>query len=212
MFIVRGEDGGRIHETELQDYPPGHLYCVQPKAWMDRTRWDVYLVEMLAYVQSEMEPVLFLACLACKQNASISKNRPHLNENSVVLLDNFDAHVTPASHECVQSAYNLELIMLPPNCTHVCQPLDVGVMGPFKSILRSKWLIENVDELLDENGYLRPTTPDSDVSRKAPAKRLATIRRAIDAWAEISEECIRKSFEKAIPGRKNFATTIEVVV
>ena len=104
-----------------------------------------------------------------------------------MLLDNFDAHVTPASHEWVQSAYNSELFMLPPNCTHICQPLDVWVMGPFKSILRSKWLIESVDQLLDEYGNLLPTPPDSDFSRKAPAKRLATIRRAIDAWAEISD-------------------------
>jgi hypothetical protein len=50
MFIIKGEDGGRIDETELRDYPEGHLYCVQPKAWMDRARWDVYLVEMLGYV------------------------------------------------------------------------------------------------------------------------------------------------------------------
>lgn len=51
MFIIKGEDGGRIDETELRDYPEGHLYCVQPKAWMDRARWDVYLVEMLGYVK-----------------------------------------------------------------------------------------------------------------------------------------------------------------
>ena len=48
MFIVRGEDNGRIEQSELDTYPPGHMYCVQPKAWMDRTRWDAYLTEMLA--------------------------------------------------------------------------------------------------------------------------------------------------------------------
>jgi hypothetical protein len=52
MFIVRGEDGGRIDASELETYPPGHLYCVQPKAWMDRVRWDEYLVEMLEYLRS----------------------------------------------------------------------------------------------------------------------------------------------------------------
>ena len=53
MFIVRGKDGGRIDETELQSYPEGHLYCVQLKAWMDRVQWDVYLVEMLGCVLSQ---------------------------------------------------------------------------------------------------------------------------------------------------------------
>ena len=52
MFIVQGEDGGRIDAGELETYPPGHLYCVQPKAWMDRIRWDEYLVEMLGYIRS----------------------------------------------------------------------------------------------------------------------------------------------------------------
>ncbi len=47
MFIILGEDGGRIEEGELATYPSGHLYCVQPKAWMDRARWDVYMVEIL---------------------------------------------------------------------------------------------------------------------------------------------------------------------
>jgi hypothetical protein len=50
MFIVRGEDNGRIEQSELDTYPPGHLYAVQPKAWMDRQRWDLYLAEMLPYV------------------------------------------------------------------------------------------------------------------------------------------------------------------
>jgi hypothetical protein len=51
MFIVRGEDGGRIEEGELETYPAGHWYCDQPKAWMDRIRWDVYLVDMLGYAR-----------------------------------------------------------------------------------------------------------------------------------------------------------------
>lgn len=71
-----------------------------------------------------------------------------------MLLDNFDAHITAQSHECVESAYKSSLYLLPANCTHVCQPLDVGVMVPLKAILRSKWLIESVDELLDEAGNL----------------------------------------------------------
>jgi hypothetical protein len=121
--------------------------------------------------------------------------RPHLADNSVVILDNFDAHVTPESHACVKDAYNSKLCLLPPNCTHVCQPLDVGVMGPFKAILRSKWLLESVDELLDENGNIRDCSVSS---RTAASKRIATIKHAIDAWGEISEDLIRKSFDKAL--------------
>jgi len=122
--------------------------------------------------------------------------RPHLADNSVVILDNFDAHVTPQSHACVKDAYNSELCLLPTNCTHVCQPLDVGAMGPFKALLRLKWLLESVDEILDEIGNIRDC---SGSSRTAASKRLATIKRTIDAWGEISEDLTWKSFDKALP-------------
>ncbi len=118
-----------------------------------------------------------------------------MNENSVVLLDNFDAHVTAASHECVRSAYSSELSLLPPNCTHICQPLDVGVMGPLKAILCSKWLMESVDELLDDRGNIRT---DADRIRTAKEKRLATINRTVEAWNEITADVIQKSFVKAL--------------
>ncbi|RHY55266.1 hypothetical protein DYB30_008128 [Aphanomyces astaci] len=69
---------------------------------------------------------------------------------------------------------------LPPNCTSVCQPLDVGVMGPFKKLLRTLWLEE---------------TPVVT----AGEKRLAMIKRSIKAWDRISADAIKKSFVKAIP-------------
>ena len=62
--------------------------------------------------------------------------------------------------------------------------------------MRSKWLVESVDELLDESGNIRP---DSDTTKTTAEKRMATIRRAIDAWDAISEDTVRKSFCKALP-------------
>jgi hypothetical protein len=126
----------------------------------------------------------------------------------VLLLDNFEAHVTEASRRCVETALNSQLSLLPPNCTHVCQPLDVGIMGPFKSILRSRWLKESVHDVMDLDGNLL----DEDVVRSAADKRLATINRAIDAWNEISADSIRKSFAKAIPHPAWSLTVTEAVV
>ncbi|KAE9043901.1 hypothetical protein PR003_g3208 [Phytophthora rubi] len=60
------------------------------------------------------------------------------------------------------------------------QPLDVGVMGPLKSSLRSTW-----------------------VYRKSPKtameKRLDIIERTIIAWNSIDEGTVCSSFKKAIP-------------
>ena len=121
--------------------------------------------------------------------------RPHVDDGSVIILDNFDAHVTAASHQCVETALNSQLCLLPPNCTHVCQPLDVGIMGPYKAILRGLWLKESVNEVVDEVGNF----VDLDVQVPTPQKRLATIKRAIEAWKQISEKSVRAAFAKAIP-------------
>ena len=69
---------------------------------------------------------------------------------------------------------------LPPNCTSVLQPLNVGVMGPFKAKLRALWLAE------------------TDVHITAADKRRAKLLRAIKAWNEITPDVIRKSFIKVL--------------
>ncbi|KAG6590953.1 uncharacterized protein IUM83_18386 [Phytophthora cinnamomi] len=35
LFIIRGVPGGRLEQGELEEYPEGHFYTVQEKAWMD---------------------------------------------------------------------------------------------------------------------------------------------------------------------------------
>ncbi|OQR85124.1 hypothetical protein ACHHYP_20606 [Achlya hypogyna] len=90
-----------------------------------------------------------------------SPPRTELEPGSVLLVDNFKAHVSDTSYEVMWNQVQSELVALPPNCTSVCQPLDVGVMGPFKAKLRRMWM-------KDLNIYNTPKE-----------KRLATIQRAI---------------------------------
>jgi hypothetical protein len=61
------------------------------------------------------------------------------------------------------------------------QPLDVGIMGPFKSKLRNLWL------------------EDTHVYVTAAEKRMAVILRAIKAWESISISAVQSAFEKAMP-------------
>ncbi len=104
----------------------------------------------------------------------------HILGPSVILADNFDAHVTQSSSDAISRDLFSVLEPLPANCTSVCQPLDVGVMGPFKKIMRMLWLEE---------------TP----VRTAAEKRLAMIERSIKAWDMITLEAVQRSFVKAIP-------------
>ncbi|RHY20095.1 hypothetical protein DYB36_010837 [Aphanomyces astaci] len=55
---------------------------------------------------------------------------------------------------------------LPPNSTSRCQPLDVGVMGPLKAMLKTAWLLEEDNRSGDE-------------IFTAQEKRLAMVKRTI---------------------------------
>ncbi|KAF0709004.1 hypothetical protein AaE_013015 [Aphanomyces astaci] len=138
LFIVHGNPSGPIDTKELATYPEGHYYDVQESAWMDNRVWKAYL---------EVMP-------------------PHIIGPSVFVVDYFDAHVTQASADMISGERFSVLEPLPANCTSVCQPLDVGVMGPFKKLLRTLWPKE------------KPVTT-------AAEKRMAMIKRSIAAWEMI---------------------------
>ncbi|KAF0706512.1 hypothetical protein AaE_014070, partial [Aphanomyces astaci] len=103
-------------------------------------------------------------------------------------VDNFEAHVSEVSTKIVQEELGSHLCAMPPNATSVCQPLDVGVMAPFKRHLRELWLYEEMIDSDDED-------PDSVTAKQ---KRLAMIKRAIAAWDLVMPEIVRGSFEKVL--------------
>jgi hypothetical protein len=108
--------------------------------------------------------------------------KPEITGPSVLLLDNLDCHVSQAAEEIVATELFSSLCALPPNTTSICQPLDVGVMGPLKAKLRSLWLEECSFEHVS-----------------AAEKRVRMITRTIKVWDEISKETVRASFSKALP-------------
>ncbi|KAH9183892.1 hypothetical protein AeNC1_014132, partial [Aphanomyces euteiches] len=163
LFIVRGAEDGVIEHHEIESYPKPHVLVVQRKAWMDIRVWDVYLKEL--FVKNVEEP-------------------------SVLLVDNLEAHGSEASYSIVHDACCSSLQALPKNSTSVCQLLDVGVMGPFKSKLRREWLKEEVEKF---------RLGTANVSMTAKEKRMASIKRAIRVWNEFDEGIIVKAFKKAIP-------------
>jgi DDE superfamily endonuclease/Tc5 transposase DNA-binding domain/helix-turn-helix, Psq domain len=52
----------------------------------------------------------------------------------LLIADGHDSHITGnfIAH-CMQ--HNIDLLILPPHCSHILQPLDVGVFGPLKTAL-----------------------------------------------------------------------------
>eukprot|EP00644_Phytophthora_capsici_P006699 jgi/Phyca11/103829/e_gw1.8.886.1 len=102
-----------------------------------------------------------------------------IDEPSVLLLDNFECHVSEAGQRAVAEIANATVVPLPANCTAVCQPLDVGVMGPLKAKMRSNW--------------------SGITGGSAKSKRLRAVRAAISAWEAIPEGTVIRSFHNAIP-------------
>ncbi|RHX98752.1 hypothetical protein DYB36_012106, partial [Aphanomyces astaci] len=143
LFIMKGVPGGRI--DELSTFPPGHHYVVQERAWMDKRVWAAYLRDVLGEA---------------------------IEEPSVVLLDNLESHVSGELYNIMYEELGAHLCALPSNATSVCQPLDVGVMAPFKRNLRNLWLLEDIIVGDDDD-------PFSLTSRQ---KRMALVKRSIAAW------------------------------
>ncbi|RHY91064.1 hypothetical protein DYB31_012252 [Aphanomyces astaci] len=40
LFVIRGEPGGVNETNEFNEYPPGHFYAMQKKAWMNGDVWS----------------------------------------------------------------------------------------------------------------------------------------------------------------------------
>ncbi|RQM30444.1 hypothetical protein B5M09_012832 [Aphanomyces astaci] len=110
-----------------------------------------------------------------------------LVEPSVILLDNFESHMNDVSYRIVKEELGSFLCAIPPNAMSICQPLDVGVMAPFKRYLRDEWLTE---KMIDGE--------DSDDSTPAE-KRKAMMKRIIAAWDRVTAAEIRNCFVKALP-------------
>ncbi|KAG3052786.1 hypothetical protein PC121_g17140 [Phytophthora cactorum] len=152
LFIIRGRPGGRLEKTEIPTFPPGHFYIVQEDAWMDDVGWKFYVERLLKY---------------------------GIVEPSVLLLDNFESHVSEEGQRLVAEVANATTVPLPANSTTVCQPLDVGVMGPLKA---SIW-----------GGF------KGIRKGKLKTRRLRAIKATIAAWEALDTEVVKRSFEKAIP-------------
>ena len=62
--------------------------------------------------------------------------RNKTSSTQLLILDNCGSHIR---HSTIMLAkeYNIELLALPPNLTHILQPLDVGVFKSFKSKIHS---------------------------------------------------------------------------
>ena len=103
MVIFKGE---RLNHEWTKGEIPNTIYGMSPQGWIDQELFVKWLEK------------LFIE--------NIPKTRPVL-----LLLDGHSSHFTP---EAIKVAAESEIVLfcLPPNATHMAQPLDVSFFGPLK--------------------------------------------------------------------------------
>ena len=111
---------------------PGTSYGMSPKGWMDQELFDLWFTRhFLRYASSE---------------------RPLL-----LILDGHSSHYCP---DTIKRAFeeNVVVFTLPPNTTHITQPLDKGVFGPLKAAWREtchSFLVSNPGRRITKYDFSR---------------------------------------------------------
>ncbi|EGZ27088.1 hypothetical protein PHYSODRAFT_402121, partial [Phytophthora sojae] len=107
--------------------------------------------------------------------------RPNVTGFSVLLLDALKTH----KMDSVQGALGdmgTSVHFVPPGCTGIAQPLDVGVMSPLKTHLRQSCAQAAVLHAMQENSVER---------------RRYMFDHAMQALGKITQDTVRHSFDKA---------------
>jgi hypothetical protein len=122
MVIYKGTRYGRIATRELLDQTQEIKYAMQPKAWFDEAT-------MLDWVDDVLKPYVATAPVGIIP---------------ILFLDSFKVHLLGSVADAIQGL-GVELEIIPPGCTGLVQPIDVGINKPFKANMRkiyTEWLLE----------------------------------------------------------------------
>ena len=101
--------GKNLYKRWVEKGPAGTLYGINESGWMDSECYLSWFTK------------LFIPAVS------------HLTKTAPVILFQ-DGHHSHISLELIRKARanNVTILCLPPNCTHLLQPFDVGVFGPLK--------------------------------------------------------------------------------
>ena len=116
----------RFASHMLRGAPAGSLGLANPSGWIKE---DIFLQVLKHFVD----------------NMTVSKDQP-----GVLIMVNHNSHITLEGVELAKN-HGLDLLTLPPHCSHKLQPLDVGVFGAFKKFYSSfccEWHLSHLGETL----------------------------------------------------------------
>jgi hypothetical protein len=160
MAIYKGTRYDCIATRELCDHPQEMKYAMQPKAWFDEAT-------MLDWVDYVLKPYVAMAPVGIIP---------------ILFLDSFKVHILGSVADAIQGL-GVELEIIPPGCTGLVQPINVGINKPFKANMRkiyTNWLLGQ----------------DADAAIPS-ASRLDVSAWILEAVEGIKQETIVNSWRKA---------------
>ena len=121
MFVAKGKTTASLHGFNTAAAPPGTMWSFQPNGWMTDELGEKWFTEIfLKHCGPQRPQVLILD--------------GHSSHESLAILENALAN-------------DIHILSLPPHTTHVLQPLDRAVFGPFSTAFNaecSNFISENV--------------------------------------------------------------------
>jgi len=159
-IVYKGTEGGTIHKRELPNHPSGAIYTVQKKAWFDER-------VMLHWVEHVLRPYVATAPVGVIP---------------IIFLDSFKVHLLGSVANAIQNI-GVQLEYIPPGCTGLVQPIDVGINKPYKSSMTkvyTSWLLNQ----------------DPNVPIRA-AKREDVSAWILQALAGITDDTVKNAWRKS---------------
>ena len=125
--------GKNLYERWMKGGSAGTVYGISDSGWMDSANFLSWFSK------------LFIPAVS------------HLTTSGPVYLF-FDGHHSHISLGLIRvvNDNNIKLYCLPPNCTHILQPLDVGVFGPAKKAwpkILKKWKFESKAQIVSKEVF-----------------------------------------------------------
>jgi hypothetical protein len=115
-YLFKGKRTGVIAKEELPILPAGLIYRVQEKAWFSK---DI----MLDWIEFVLKPHV----------ANVTEGIV-----PILFLDSFTVHKMGCVVHGIQ-ALGIEVDFIPPGCTSMVQPVNVGYNKPFKAKVREQY-------------------------------------------------------------------------
>ncbi|KAG7364517.1 DDE superfamily endonuclease [Nitzschia inconspicua] len=163
MLIFKGTPNGHIARRELPALPQRNelVMVCQEAAWQDdnnMAKWiDLCLVPYLQEYGQGAAAILY--------------------------LDAFTAHFS-ASTKAKLETQGVQLRAIPPGCTGLVQPIDVGVGKPFKDRVRQKWI----------EWMMRQ---DAEAPVMTNASRADCAAWVAESWRNLPQSILKNSWRKS---------------